>query len=141
MQEAKDLVFKLYIVPALSSIASRKKHSGSTIRSHRCNTVCQVRKCRRNSEYSSDVLVPLLFFVRFIRPLNTEATCSTELSVDFHRTTYDYVLEDRTLYSLRSGNFKSYVVELLLMLFLYAMQRNKIKPHHTPILRLMFDEQ
>jgi hypothetical protein len=48
------------------------------------------------------------FLLRLIFVLKTEAICSTENSVDFHRTTLRYVPEDR---SLRSGNLESNIRE------------------------------
>jgi hypothetical protein len=36
--------------------------------------------------------------------LNVESTCSSEVSVDFQRTTRRYIPEDRTLYNYRYEN-------------------------------------
>jgi hypothetical protein len=41
--------------------------------------------------------------------LKIEATCSSETSVYFQRTTWCYVLEDRTLHNHRYEDLKSYV--------------------------------
>jgi hypothetical protein len=38
-----------------------------------------------------------------------QATCSHETSVDFQRTTWRYIPEDRTLYAYRCENLKSYI--------------------------------
>jgi hypothetical protein len=41
--------------------------------------------------------------------MKTEATCSSETSVDFQRTTQCYIAEDRTLHTHRCENLKSYM--------------------------------
>jgi hypothetical protein len=40
-----------------------------------------------------------------------EATCSSEASVDFQRTTQRYISEDKTLHNHRCENLKSYMNE------------------------------
>jgi hypothetical protein len=43
----------------------------------------------------------------FSSTMKLEATCSSEMSVDFQRTTRRYIAEDRTLRNHRCENFKS----------------------------------
>jgi hypothetical protein len=40
-----------------------------------------------------------------------EATCSSETSVDFHRTARRYIAEDRNIHNNRCENLKSYTAE------------------------------
>jgi hypothetical protein len=43
--------------------------------------------------------------------LKTEATCFSEMSVDFKRTTRRYIPEDRNLHNHRCENLKSYMIQ------------------------------
>jgi hypothetical protein len=50
--------------------------------------------------------------------LNMEATCSSETTVDFQRTTRNYIPEDRILHNHRCEDLKSYLLFFLLSLFI-----------------------
>jgi hypothetical protein len=55
-------------------------------------------------EQVTSMLVPCL---AYSSTLKMEATCSSEMSVDFYRTTRIYVPEDTTLHNHRCENLKS----------------------------------
>jgi hypothetical protein len=44
--------------------------------------------------------------------LKMEATCSSETSVNFHRATWRYIPEDRTLHNHRCENHRPYIASL-----------------------------
>jgi hypothetical protein len=48
-------------------------------------------------------------FSDYLSTLRMEATCSSEMSVDFQRTTWRYVAEDRTLHNHRCHNLKPFI--------------------------------
>jgi hypothetical protein len=66
--------------------------------------------------------------------LKMEATCSSETSVDFHRTTRSYIPEVRTFHNHRCENLKSYngreVRKSQFVFYSYTKYR-KLLPFHT----------
>jgi hypothetical protein len=58
-------------------------------------------------------------FLAYSSTLKTEATCSSETSVDFHRTTQRYIPEHVTLHNHRCEYLKSY-----LLIFAFSDIRN-----------------
>jgi hypothetical protein len=80
------------IISMKSCISSDTRISpSSTVKSSRC------------FEGISFMLVSCL---AYSSTLNMEAICSSENSVNFQRTTWHYISEDRTLHSCHCGNFK-----------------------------------
>jgi hypothetical protein len=64
--------------------------------------------------FSSAVLATcftLVSFLAYSSTLKMEATCSSEMSLDFQRTTRCYIPEDRTLHNHRCENLRSCVVK------------------------------
>jgi hypothetical protein len=75
----------------------------------------------------------------------SEATCSSETSVNFQRTTRRYILEDRTLHNHRCENLKSYTItcQLQTVILPYIFTLNKYlnvecRLYFTETLRVVF---
>jgi hypothetical protein len=54
----------------------------------------------------------LVSWLTYFSTLRMEATCSSETSVDFQRTTRRYIPEDRTLHNHLYENLKSYLLNI-----------------------------
>jgi hypothetical protein len=54
------------------------------------------------------------FLLVYSSTLKRKATCSSETSVDFQRTTQHYIPEDINFHNYRCENLKSYIVHIIL---------------------------
>jgi hypothetical protein len=65
--------------------------------------------------------------------LEMEAIYSSETSVDFHRTVWNYILEDTTLHSHRCENLKSIFSSVFPATFLKQISPIKSHVHYLPV--------
>jgi hypothetical protein len=67
-------------------------------------------QARSQHEVGSKQSCMLVSYLAYSSTVKTEATCSSETSVDFQRTIWRYIVEDRTLHNHCCENFKSCAV-------------------------------
>jgi hypothetical protein len=70
---------------------------------------------KAKKETSMKQVASLVRCLAYSSTMKMEATLSSEISVDFQRTTWHYFLADRTLHNHCCENLKSYMILLLLL--------------------------
>jgi hypothetical protein len=88
--------------------------------------------CRKLSQAERATCFTLLFFLAYSSTLKTVATYSSKTSVDFQRTTWGYIPEDRSLWGSQTLHICNFVSDIFCALKITSTaDRNLLWLHRT----------